>query len=299
MPKHFAYKRLLLTGAAMSALNIPAVHAQQSTGNQTGIETVIVSAERRDQSVENVPSTVQAFTGQTLSDLNVTTFHDLLKFTPNVTYGNNGPGQGEITMRGLSNGFRGNQSSGTIANFPNVALYLDDQSMQFPARNLDVYVVDMQRIEVLEGPQGTLFGGGAEAGAVRYITNKPDLSAIDGKSRPVTALPAMALPNALNGMINVPIIDDKLAVRLVIYDDRQGGYIDNVSSTFTRSNQDLGNAYFNILPTGGFAPTISPPVRAAIVPCPRAGGQQSIRRARQFQPGRARRRAFVRRLQDR
>ena len=76
-------------------------------------------------------------------------------------------------MRGLGGSGSGNQSQSTTAPFPNVALYLDDQSMQFPARNNDVYLVDMERVEVLEGPQGTLFGGGAQAGAIRYITNKP------------------------------------------------------------------------------------------------------------------------------
>src|SRR5208282_6337241 len=85
-----------------------------------------------------------------------------------------------IFMRGLSAGFAGNQSSATIAPFPNVATYLDDQSVTFPARNLDVYYADMERIEVLEGPQGTLFGGGAEAGVVRYITNKPKLNVFEG-----------------------------------------------------------------------------------------------------------------------
>ena len=86
-------------------------------------------------------------------------------------------------MRGLSAGFAGDQSSATFAPFPNVAIYLDDQSMQFPARNLDVYMVDMERIEVLEGPQGTLFGGGAEAGVIRYITNKPKLERHRGQCR--------------------------------------------------------------------------------------------------------------------
>ena len=77
----------------------------------SGIEEVIVSAERRDQSVQKVPSTIQAFSGQALQDLNVDTFDELIKYTPNVTFGNNGPGQGEIIMRGLSNGgFRGSQS---------------------------------------------------------------------------------------------------------------------------------------------------------------------------------------------
>jgi outer membrane receptor protein involved in Fe transport len=244
----------LYCGSAITALatGLSASLAADATSNDTsGIETIIVSAERRDQNVQLVPSTIQAFTGKTLSDLNVVNFSDLLKYTPNVTYGNNGPGQGEIIMRGLSNGFRGNQSSGTIGNFPNVAIYLDDQSMQFPARNVDIYMVDMDRVEVLEGPQGTLFGGGAEAGAIRYITKKPNLDQVEGNAEAGYGFTSDGGDNtSANLTLNVPIIDGKLAVRAVIYDERQGGYIDNVFSTFTRSNEDLGNFYFNIHPNG-------------------------------------------------
>src|ERR1700749_430846 len=85
-------------------------------------------------------------------------------------------------MRGLSAGAAGGQSTSTFSPFPNVAIYLDDQSMQFPARNVDIYMVDMERVEVLEGPQGTLFGGGAEAGGVRYVTNKPQLDTFEAKA---------------------------------------------------------------------------------------------------------------------
>ncbi len=152
-------------------------------------------------------------------------------------------------MRGLSAGFVGNQSSATIASFPNVAIYLDDQSMQFPSRNVDIYAVDMQRVEVLEGPQGTLFGGGAEAGALRYITNKPNLSQFSGSADGMYGFTAGGGQNASGDfVVNVPIVQDKLAARLVVYDEHQGGYIDNVASTFTRSNQDLGNYYFGIKP---------------------------------------------------
>src|ERR1700733_11610687 len=86
-----------------------------------------------------------------------------------------GPGQAQIFMRGLSAGSNGTQSGGSINAFPNVAIYLDDQSGQLPGRNLDVYAADLERVEVLEGPQGTLFGAGAQAGAIRYITNKPKI----------------------------------------------------------------------------------------------------------------------------
>ncbi|HEY8948242.1 MAG TPA: TonB-dependent receptor [Rhizomicrobium sp.] len=228
---------------ALLTANTVAAVAQESGG----IEEVVVSAERRDMSVQKVPSTVQAFTGDSLQDMGVETFDALLKLTPNVTFANNGPGQGEITMRGLSNGFRGNQSSGTIANFPNVAIYLDDQSMSFPARNLDIYMVDMQRLEVLEGPQGTLFGGGAEAGAIRYITNKPDVTQFSGKAEAMGGVTSDGAPNwGANVTLNIPIIENKLAVRVVAYDEKQGGYIDNVPSSFTRSNKDLGNHYFGL-----------------------------------------------------
>jgi iron complex outermembrane recepter protein len=232
--------------AALGAGGAPA-WAQKATPaadeDKSGAD-IVVTANRRDQSAQDVPMTLQAFSTDTLAKLNVTTFNDLLKYTPNVTFSNNGPGQGAIFMRGLSAGFAGQQSSATIGGFPNVALYLDDQSMQFPARNVDVYVADIERVEVLEGPQGTLFGGGAQAGVVRYITNKPKLDKFEGRMEgSFGGTVGGSVNGAFNGMINVPIIEDKLAVRAVIYSDHHGGYIDNKLSTFTRLPSDLGSYY--------------------------------------------------------
>ena len=146
----------------------------------TGISEVIVTAQRRAESSQDVPITLQALTSETIAQLNVTTLDDFVKYLPNVTWGGNGPGQGEIYMRGLSTGQSGEQGSGSLGSFPNVAIYLDEQSGQLPGRNLDIYAADMERIEILEGPQGTLFGAGAEAGVVRYITNKPKLDVTTG-----------------------------------------------------------------------------------------------------------------------
>jgi outer membrane receptor protein involved in Fe transport len=240
----------LFAGSALFALSGTA-HADQAADATTAAATpsgeIIVTANRRDQSLQDVPMTLQALSSDSLSKLNVTTFNDLLKYTPNVTFGSNGPGQGAIFMRGLSAGFAGEQSSGTIGGFPNVALYLDDQSMQFPSHNADVYVADIERVEVLEGPQGTLFGGGAEAGAVRYITAKPKLDKFEGKIEGSFGGTSGGAANAaFNAMINVPIIQDKVAVRAVVYDDHHGGYINNVFSTFTRQNSDLGNYYLGL-----------------------------------------------------
>jgi iron complex outermembrane receptor protein len=237
-----------------------------------GVEQVVVTATRRNEDIEKVPMTVQALTGKTLQQLNVLTLDDLLRFTPNVTYGNNGPGQGNIFMRGLSAGFAGNQSSATAGNFPNVAIYLDDQSMQFPYRNVDIYMVDMNRVEVLEGPQGALFGGGAEAGAVRYITNKPNLHTFGGDVEIGGGFTDGGAPNNNeNATINIPVIQDKLAVRAVVYNDREGGYIDNVPSTFARANSDLGNSYWNITPKGGLCPNGLPAGGAGLCAPPNSG----------------------------
>ena len=237
--------------AAISACAAHSAFAQQPTTTTAaaateGIQEVTVTATRRSESVQDVPLTVQAITGEQLQQLNVTNFNDLLKYTPNVTFSGNGPGTGNIFIRGLGLFGSGNQSQSTTAAFPNVAVYLDDQSMQFPARNNDVYVVDMERIEVLEGPQGTLFGGGAQAGAIRYITNKPNLNSTSGNFNAAYGITAHGDPNnLLNGVLNVPIIPGTLALRAVIFSEHQGGYIDNVPGTL------------------GFSPTSTPYVFAA------------------------------------
>lgn len=222
------------------------------------LQTVTVTAQRRAQSAQDVPITIQTLTGEQLQDLSITSFEDAVQYLPNVSYGGNGPGQGDIFIRGMSTGGNGgNQSSASYLPFPNVAVYLDDQSVQFPGRNLDIYLVDMQRIEVLEGPQGTLFGGGAEAGAIRYITNKPQLDETSGNVQATYGITAHGDPNeAVNAVVNLPIIDDVFALRGVIYSDHRGGYIDNLPSTFTRSNSDAvgGLSLMGIQAVNGVCP---------------------------------------------
>ncbi len=219
---------------AISVALASAAHAASAADedqSSTGITEVVVTAQRRSESIQDVPITVQAITGEQLKQLGVQSFNDLMKYTPNVTFSGNGPGTGNIFLRGLGGSGSGNQSQSTTAPFPNVALYLDDQSMQFPARNNDVYLVDMERVEVLEGPQGTLFGGGAQAGAVRYITNKPNFNGVSGETNFGYGITAHGRPNTtLNGTINIPVTD-YLALRAVVFSDHRGGYIDNVPAT--------------------------------------------------------------------
>jgi iron complex outermembrane receptor protein len=226
--------------------------AQMATSNE--LEEVVVTATRRTENLQNVPIAITALTNTTLSELNVQTLEDFVKYLPNVSTAGVAPGQDEVYMRGLATTHQGSQVVGGTGAFPNVAVYLDDQSAQLPGRNLDIYAADLARIEVLEGPQGTLYGAGAQAGAVRYITNKPKLDVEEGSVDASYSTTAHGDPNSSGvAMINIPVIPGTLAVRAVIYDDARGGYIHNVPATFTRSPTDLGIVtYF-----GGVVPTNS------------------------------------------
>jgi len=228
--------------AAYSAA--PADETPTESNQDVGLSEVTVTAQRRLQSVQDVPITIQALTGDTLTKLNVTTFEDFVKYLPNVTTQGGGPGQNNIYMRGLSAAVGGIQGQGVVGLFPNVAIYLDEQSGQLPGRNLDIYAVDMERIEVLEGPQGTLFGAGAQAGVVRYITNKPKLNVTEANFNAGYATTAHGGQSSnLDATINLPLIPDTLAVRAVIYNESRGGYIDNIPGTFQRTPNEPGVAY--------------------------------------------------------
>jgi len=235
----------ILGGASYGAC--AAEPATESTEAGTDMLAEITdTAQRRTQNMQDVPISMQAFTGQTLQQLNISTLDDYIKYLPNVTTASNGPGQNEVFMRGLSAGSQASQGSGSTGLWPNVAIYLDNQSGQLPNRNLDIYAADLNRIEILEGPQGTLFGSGAEAGVIRYITNEPKLDVTEGSVKAGYGVTAHGDPNTdVTAIVNLPVIADTMAVRAVIYDDRRGGYIDNVPATFTRRNTDIGIHYAN------------------------------------------------------
>jgi iron complex outermembrane receptor protein len=233
--------------------------AEQAAGSTEAappiLEEITVTAQRRTENIQDVPISMQALTAQTLQQLNVSTLDDYIKYLPNVTAANNGPGQNEVFMRGLSAGSQASQGSGSTGVWPNVAIYLDNQSGQLPNRNLDIYAADLNRIEVLEGPQGTLFGAGAQAGVIRYITNEPKLDATEANVKAGYGVTAHGDPNTdLTAVLNLPLIAEKMAVRAVIYNDRRGGYIDNVPATFTRKNTDFGIHYANFPAVGGQCP---------------------------------------------
>ena len=249
--------------AILGGASFGASAAEPATGSTEAapdaLAEITVTAQRRTQNIQDVPISMQALTAQTLQQLNVSTLDDYIKYLPNVTTASNGPGQNEVFMRGLSAGSQASQGSGSTGVWPNVAIYLDNQSGQLPNRNLDIYAADLNRIEVLEGPQGTLFGAGAEAGVIRYITNEPKLDVTEANVKGGYGVTAHGDPNTdLTAVVNLPLIANTLAVRAVIYNDRRGGYIDNVPATFTRKNTDIGIHYASYPALNGQCPDGQP-----------------------------------------
>lgn len=283
-------KRYLLFTTAMTGMltamsSAPALaQAAQPVAEEenNGIEDIIVTASRRREKMQDVAVTVQALGGEKLTERGITNFDQLLTELPQVHAGGRGPGQKTVSIRGLSLAQVAIQTSAVAGASPNVAIYLDDASVAVPGRNLDVYVTDLERVEVLEGPQGTLFGASAEGGAIRYITNKPNLSKFQaGFALSGASTPGHAYSGSANGYVNIPIIEDQLAIRATAFVDRQGGYIDNVYGTFQMPlvgrNAD-GTVAFS-LPAGSTRPTINNAAfaRNDFNPATYTGGRVSLR----------------------
>lgn len=197
------------------------------------IEEVIVTATKRPESLQDVPVAVNALTAEAMEQTGVTNFEDYMLQLPGVTAGGSGPGQNTIYIRGVASTTPNLTVAGVAGLAPNVALYLDEQSLAQPGRNLDVYAADLQRVEVLSGPQGTLFGASSQSGTVRLITNKPDPSSNSAHVNLGSSwTEGGEMSNNVEAVVNLPV-SDQLTLRGVVYVDNQGGYIDNVQGSRT------------------------------------------------------------------
>ena len=203
---------------------------------QAQIEVIEVTATRRQEVAQDVPIALQALTSETLDQLAIRNFSDYLAQLPGLTAGGSGPGQGTIYIRGVASTTPTMAVAAVAGLTPNVALYLDDQPVTQPGRNLDVYAADLERVEVLSGPQGTLFGASSQAGNVRLITARPDLEGFSSRVSLGASATANGAPGArAEAVLNLPL-SNSFALRGVVYSDRQGGYIDNVPGTIDASH---------------------------------------------------------------
>ena len=211
-----------LAGAMLAGASV--VHAQQPD-ETSGLEEVVVSAQKRNESLQDVPLSIQAIGEKELGQLKVDDFGDYVKFLPNVSYQTLGPGLSRPYIRGVASGENANHSGP----LPSVGVYLDEQPITTINGPLDVQIYDIARVEVLAGPQGTLYGASSQAGTIRIITNKPNPDAFDaGYELTGTSLEG-GLGYTAQGFLNIPL-SERAAIRIVGWKKHEPGFIDNVLS---------------------------------------------------------------------
>jgi len=223
--------KILPSLSALALINTAAFSGFVAGQSQATVEEIVVTARKKAEGLQDVPVAVSAITEQTLEEKGINVFEDYLLQLPGVTAGGSGPGQSTIYIRGLASTTPNLTVAGVAGLAPNVSFYLDEQPLAQPGRNLDVYAADIGRVEVLSGPQGTLFGASSQAGVVRMITNKPVIgessSSLEVEGR---YMREGELGNKFEYVNNVPLTDNS-ALRFVAYRDKRGGYIDQVAGT--------------------------------------------------------------------
>jgi outer membrane receptor protein involved in Fe transport len=228
-------------------------YAQEPAGGAT-VDEVIITAQKREENLQDVPVSIQALGGQKLEELQVSDFGDFVKFLPSVSTQASGPGFGSVYMRGVASGGDGNHSG----SLPSVGIYLDEQPITTIQGALDIHVYDIARVEALAGPQGTLYGASSQAGTIRIITNKPKIGVFEGSFDVETNIVSGGdLGYAAEGYVNIPMTDN-MAARIVGWYVHDAGYIDNIPATRTYptwggtiNNDDFAEENYNDVDTIG------------------------------------------------
>jgi iron complex outermembrane receptor protein len=212
----------MLAGLSCLALaSTPAV-AQDAPANSYDGNEIIVTATKRDASLQDVPFSINAQTEQAIERANASTVEDLSRNVAGLTVQNLGPGQSQVSVRGVSAGQIARDQPGVKEQ---VGVYLDESVVSLSLFTPDLDLFDLNRVETLRGPQGTLFGSGSVGGTLRYITNQPNLDGIEGKVEGnVNLVDGDDFGGHLKGAINLPL-SANLAMRAVGYYTRYAGFI--------------------------------------------------------------------------
>jgi iron complex outermembrane recepter protein len=200
---------------------VASVHAEQPDSNQ--LEEIVVTAQKRKTELESTPISITARSGAQLQSEGITDITSAAMLAPGVAYTSAGPGKTVYNIRGIS-------SNGGAA--PTVGFYLDETPIASPAHStngkvaIDPTLYDLADVEVLRGPQGTLYGAGSMGGTIKLVTRQPDAAAFDASGEAIGSDTFHGGPNGtLNGMVNLPLIDDKLALRVIATEKYNSGYI--------------------------------------------------------------------------
>lgn len=224
-----------------------ATNALAQDDESVGVGDIVITATKREENLQDVPISVQALDAERLDELNITDFADYAQHLPTLSFTPSyGPGYNRPFMRGVASGENGNHSSSQ----PSVGTYLDEQPITTIVGNLDMHLYDVARVEVLAGPQGTLYGASSQAGTVRIITNRPDPEEFSAAwDLEFNAIANGGFGQVGEGYVNIPL-GNRAAIRMVGWAEHAGGYIDNRAGTrdytyVSDSNSDIAQNDYN------------------------------------------------------
>src|SRR5262245_35790767 len=232
-----------VTAAISAILSIPGAvwvqtaHAQTESARSEGVlQEVIVTATRREERLQDIPESITAFDSQAIAIRGLQQMDDYARLVPGLAISDREPGGTTIVFRGVTT------SGLQFGSVSSAGLYLDEQPITASGRNPDPRLIDVERVEALRGPQGTLYGASSQSGTLRVITNKADPKNFDAwADAELSSTSDGGISHDLSAMVNVPLVQDKLAVRLVGFSTEDAGFIDRVLSdseggTFNNAN---------------------------------------------------------------
>ena len=234
--------RLTPVAAAVLAITQAQVAAQEVEDDRNVIEEVVVTATKREADMQDVAQSITAFTTDDLERLGARDMKEYVDALPSVTLVNSMPGRNSVVFRGVSTG------SSEYRTDSMTAVYLDEQPLTTNSQQVDPWLVDIERVEALPGPQGTLFGSSSQAGTLRVITNKPDFTRASAHLDSGAYATQGGEPSFdVSGHVNLPL-SDRFAVRAAGFFSHEGGYVDNVPGADLagiRNNADVVQDDFN------------------------------------------------------
>lgn len=237
-----------VTGLFM--LSSTALVQSEEISTASGIEEVVVTANKTGAvSLQDTAGSITAITSDALEKTQVEGFEDYIKLVPGLTSVSSGPGQSQMVIRGVN-------AERIIHNQPQTrslaGLYIDDMPISVAGFNPDLGIIDVERIEVLRGPQGTLYGSSSMAGTVRVITKRPNTEEVSGSVAADLSFTEDGDENwGLKGSVNVPL-SDNMAMRASVYTNEKGGFIDNVAPGFEEDDYNSSDTIGGRLQLGYF-----------------------------------------------
>jgi iron complex outermembrane receptor protein len=220
--------------ASVAAPRAPALDAAAAADVASGgrLQEVVVTARKREENLQDVPLSIDVFTKKDLQNLAITSFDDYAQKVPSISFIRTGPGTQLFVMRGASDG-----SNPNYANTSSTGFFVDDMSLSWQGAQPDLHLYDIERIEVLNGPQGTTYGAGSMSGAIRYITNKPDVNTFSaGVDFDGGKIQGGQNNWTYEGFVNVPLVAGVVGFRASAFSDSHGGFINNQLTTRTWVN---------------------------------------------------------------